>query len=98
MARRVAHAEANRSGMSAARGGMHSTTAARASWTVPTHAWRMPPHFTRRDVENLLDVLWGMFTQREAEELVVTVPWDDADKPQRVRLAEFATLLESWLA
>ena len=41
--------------------------------------------------------MWGMFTQSQAQRLMVAVPWDDTDEPRRMVLADLAALLERWL-
>jgi hypothetical protein len=57
----------------------------------------MPPQYTTRDVALLLEALWSMFTQSQAQRLMVAVPWDDTDEPRRMVLADLAALLERWL-
>jgi hypothetical protein len=58
----------------------------------------MPVRYSAHEVEVLLDALWGMFTESQAHHLEVRVPWDEADEPRRMVLADLAALLESWLA
>jgi hypothetical protein len=57
----------------------------------------MPAHYAPRDVEMLLEALWAMFTESQARKLVVSVPWEEHEEPQRMVLADLAALLESWL-
>jgi hypothetical protein len=57
----------------------------------------MPLHYTSRDVTLLLNALWTMFTQSQAERLLVALPWDESDEPRQMVLAELAQVLESWL-
>jgi hypothetical protein len=58
---------------------------------------RIPPQFGTRDVELLLETLWGMFTESQARRLEVMVPWDDSEEPRRMALADLAALMESWI-
>jgi hypothetical protein len=101
MVRRVASAEANKSGTRAVARGKHGSRAARPHHAPTPAALRMPAQYSTRDVELLLDALWGMFTQSQARQLEVQVPWDEGEgeeEPQRIRLADLAAQMESWLA
>jgi hypothetical protein len=97
MRRRAALTEAKRSGRAAVIVGKHSSYAARTAHTAPSLLVRMPPQYTTRDVALLLEALWSMFTQSQAQRLMVAVPWDDTDEPRRMVLADLAALLERWL-
>lgn len=94
--RRVAGAEANRRGSRAVLRGRHSSSTARSRYRTPPML-RMPPQWGTRDVELLLEMLWGMFTESQARRLEVTVPWDDSEEPRRMALADLAALMESWI-
>jgi hypothetical protein len=58
---------------------------------------RRPPQYAPRDIELLLEALWGMFSESQAEQLVVAVPWEEGEALRRMRHIDFAALLESWL-
>jgi len=98
MDRRAATAEANRSGTRAVARGKHSSVAVRPCQRRSPIVLRMPVQYSAHEVEVLLDALWGMFTESQARQLEVQVPWDEADEPQRMVLADLAALLERWLA
>jgi hypothetical protein len=57
----------------------------------------MPSDYSPEFVQRLLDSLWNMFTETQAQKLIVSVPWDTSEQPSQMRLADLATLLESWL-
>jgi len=99
MVRRAASAEAKRSGARAVARGEHGSHVARPHHAPSPTALRMPSGYSPRDVELLLDALWGMFTESQARQLVVSVPWDEgAEEPRRVALADLAAQMERWLA
>jgi hypothetical protein len=95
---RVVLAEANRSGLHAvANGNKHGRRVARFHETSSPVVLHVPPQYAPRDIELLLEALWAMFTESQARKLVVSVPWDEQEEPQRMVLADLAALLESWL-
>lgn len=95
---RAAVAEAHKSSgkHAAVTGKKHGLHAVRAHQAVPV-VLRMPPQYTSHDVECLLNALWGMFTESQAQRIVVAAPWDDSDEPHRMTVTELTRLLESWL-
>jgi hypothetical protein len=97
MARRVAVTEANRNGKQAAEMGKRGRLATPTRYPAPSWIVRMPSQYTSRDIRLLLDALWSMFTQSQAERLVVAMPWDESDEPRLIVLADLASVLESWL-
>ena len=98
MARRLALAEAKSCGKHAAEMGRHGPRALRTRHSAPSLVTRMPPQYSTRDVELLLEAIWAMFTQSQAQRLVVSVPWDDSEEPRQIVLADLAAMLESWLS
>lgn len=98
MSRRDLITEANRSGSLSVVMGKHSSCQPRAWQLSSPPVQRMPSHYTKHDVELLLKALWIMFTEKQASKLIVPVPWDTTEEPQRMRIADLAILLESWLS
>jgi hypothetical protein len=97
VARRVAMAEANRSGLRAVAKGKHGSRAIRGLAAPSSVVLRMPPQYSLHDVELLLDALWAMFAESQARKLLVNVPWDNSEEPSQMVLADMAALMESWL-
>ena len=98
MVQRVAVAEAKKtSGQRAAERGMHGHTSTRLRQAASPVMLRMPSEYTAHDVEVMLNMLWGMFSQSQSERLLVTVPWDDSDSPRKMTLNDLAGMLEGWL-
>jgi hypothetical protein len=92
-----ARTEAKKSGRTAVVAGKHGSHPASIGLASTPSIWRMPPQYSTRDVALLLEALWSMFTQSQAQRLMVAVPWDDTDEPRRMVLADLAALLERWL-
>jgi hypothetical protein len=97
MVRRVAATEAKQRSARVAEMGKHGLAAPRRPRGSRAPVVRMPPQYSSREVELLLEALWNMFTESQAKRLVVAVPWDDAEEPQQILLADLAATLESWL-
>ncbi len=99
MAQRVVVAEAkkSKSGQRAAERGMHNHTTARLRLVSSPTVMRMPPQYSAHDVEVMLNLLWGMFSESQSERLVVTVPWDESEAPRQMSLKDLAAILEDWL-
>jgi len=93
----IALTEANKSGSTAGASGKHGSRATRLSIVLRHSDVRKPAHYTAHDVELLLTSLWNMFTDHQAQRVMVAVPWDDSDEPVRLAVRDLAALLESWL-
>ncbi len=99
MAERAATAEANRSDSRAVARGKHGSRAARPRQCRSPVVLRRPIQYSAREVELLLELLWGMFTESQAHALEVQVPWDEGgEEPQQIGLADLAAQMERWLA
>lgn len=58
-----------------------------------------PVGYTTKDLELLLDVLYGMFshvyTVAEARHLIISDPFDRSDTPRQLQLIDFTDWLEA---
>jgi hypothetical protein len=58
-----------------------------------------PPGYTHEDLERILDVLYGLFsdilTASELRQLVVTDPFDHSEHPRQLKLVELTDWLEA---
>ena len=61
-----------------------------------------PTGYTHDDLERLLDVLYGMFsdvyTTSELRQIVVSNPFDRSDHPRQLKLIELTDWLEALVA
>ena len=61
-----------------------------------------PAGYTHDDLERLLDVLYGMFsdvyTTAELRQIVVSDPFDRSDHPRQLKLVELTDWLEALVA
>jgi hypothetical protein len=61
-----------------------------------------PAGYTHDDLERLLDVLYGMFsdvyTATELRQIIVSDPFDRSDSPRQLKLVELTDWLESLVA
>ena len=93
----VAEAHKSSGKHAAVTGKQHGLHTVHAHQTVPV-VLRMPLQYTNHDVECLLNALWGMFTEHQAQRIVVAAPWEDTEEPHRMTVTELTQLLESWLS
>lgn len=58
-----------------------------------------PPGYTHEDLERILDVLYGLFsdilTASELRQFVVTDPFDRSEHPRQLKLVELTDWLEA---
>ncbi len=97
MAKKARLTEANRSGSRAVVVGKHSSSQASPRTSHAPQTMHMPPGYSTQDVEVILEALWGMFTQNQANRLIVAIPWDDSEEPLKVSLSRLVSIYESWL-
>jgi hypothetical protein len=61
-----------------------------------------PAGYTNEDLERLLDVLYGMFsdvyTTAELRQIVVSDPFDRSDHPRQLKLVQLTDWLEALVA
>ncbi len=61
-----------------------------------------PAGYTHDDLERLLDVLYGMFsnvyTKAELHQIVVSNPFDRSEQPRQLKLVELTDWLEALVA
>lgn len=60
-----------------------------------------PAGYTHQDLEQFLDLLYGMyshlFTQEDLRQIIVSDPFDQAEPPRSLKLVELAEWLEAIL-
>jgi hypothetical protein len=61
-----------------------------------------PAGYTHQDLEQFLDLLYGMYshnyTSEELRQIIVSDPFDRAEQPRSLKLIELAEWLEAILA
>jgi hypothetical protein len=97
MAEHARDTEANKRRYSAGLVNKHSPSLACSRLASQAPIVRMPSSYSRHDVEFVLEILWGMFTESQSRKIQVKIPWDDSNEPATIKLADLAAILESWL-
>lgn len=61
-----------------------------------------PPGSTHQDLEQILDLLYGLFsdlyTAKELRQIMVSDPFDRSDAPRQMKLVEFTDWLEALIS